>query len=676
MSKNYCIWFVIACFWSIKPFACFSQATGYSKQSTTSIASDSALLNQYAQTGFEFAEVNRDSSLFYVEKALTISRKLKQKYYEALLLSIAGYTQLSNGEYSKSISALIDASKVAEDNNIGSDILITPFIKQFIKSDDPIRVQALLKGYIKNCLGLLYGVTRNNSRKLIELLQAKEMVEQGKEDYFLLSAINSNIAVAYIDEGKLDSAIYYQFLCVENDKQNKVGLYSGVPFTTIGEIYMTMGKLDSARKYLYQGLSLTEAQEHNFVSLSQSYISLSNYFNKIGNKDSSLRYAKLALQTFSHGGTTIPELVIAYEVLSVAYSKNQNNDSAYKYLTLAKQIGDSLKEREIVNLAKYQNLNYEEQMRLKSLENDKKLRDSRLRIYLLLAGLVVFFIIAYILYRSNQHKQNANRMLEETLENLRSAQSQLIQSEKMASLGELTAGIAHEIQNPLNFVNNFSEVSAELVDEMNIEIDNGNLEDAKEIAGDLKQNLEKISHHGKRAGDIVKGMLQHSQVNSGHKEPNDVNKLAAEYLRLAYQGFRAKDKSFNVALITDFDEKIGVVNIIPQDIGKVMLNLITNAFYVVNEKSKQSIAGYEPKVFVSTTKEGNMVLVSVKDNGNGIPSKILDKIFQPFFTTKPTGQGTGLGLSLSYDIVKAHGGELKVESTGDNGTEFCILLPA
>jgi two-component system, NtrC family, sensor kinase len=270
---------------------------------------------------------------------------------------------------------------------------------------------------------------------------------------------------------------------------------------------------------------------------------------------------------------------------------------------------------------------------------------------------------------------NRTAELKKSLEELKATQTQLIQSEKMASLGELTAGIAHEIQNPLNFVNNFSEVSAELVDEMNIEIDKGNLGDAKEIANDLKQNLEKINHHGKRAGDIVKGMLQHSRSSSGKKEPTDINALADEYLRLAYHGLRAKDKSFNATMKTDFDESIGNINIIPQDIGRVILNLITNAFYVVDEKKKQEIESYEPTVSVSTKNVNGKVEIKVADNGNGIPQKVLDKIFQPFFTTKPTGQGTGLGLSLSYDIVKAHGGELKVETKEGEGSIFIISIP-
>ncbi len=275
-----------------------------------------------------------------------------------------------------------------------------------------------------------------------------------------------------------------------------------------------------------------------------------------------------------------------------------------------------------------------------------------------------------------------------TLNELKSTQSQLIQSEKMASLGELTAGIAHEIQNPLNFINNFSEINAELIGEMATELTKGNIEEARNIAQNITENEEKIMFHGKRADSIVKGMLQHSRRSSGQKEPTDINALADEYLRLAYHGLRAKDKSFNAIMKTDYDEKIDKINVIPQDIGRVILNLITNAFYVVNEKALSAASAtlsaasaptavkYEPTVSVNTKKEGNKVIISVKDNGNGIPQQILDKIFQPFFTTKPTGQGTGLGLSMSYDIVtKGHQGELKVETKEGEGSAFTIILP-
>jgi signal transduction histidine kinase len=272
--------------------------------------------------------------------------------------------------------------------------------------------------------------------------------------------------------------------------------------------------------------------------------------------------------------------------------------------------------------------------------------------------------------------EDANKALTQTLEELKATQAQLIQSEKMASLGELTAGIAHEIQNPLNFVNNFSEVSNELLDEMTEQLEKGNANEAKAIANEVKMSLEKINLHGKRADGIVKSMLQHSRTSNNKKEPTDINVLADEYLRLAYHGLRAKDKSFNAALKTDYDENIGLVKVISQDIGRVILNLITNAFYAVMEKKKLHQQGYEPTVTVSTKKIDNKIMVNVKDNGTGIPQKALDKIFQPFFTTKPTGQGTGLGLSLSYDIVtKGHGGELKVETKDGEYTSFSVILP-
>ncbi|MCW9037822.1 ATP-binding protein, partial [Altibacter sp.] len=273
--------------------------------------------------------------------------------------------------------------------------------------------------------------------------------------------------------------------------------------------------------------------------------------------------------------------------------------------------------------------------------------------------------------------KDEKKKAEDALSELQLTQKQLIQSEKMASLGELTAGIAHEIQNPLNFVNNFSEVSQELIDELKEELENGNMDEVKEILNDVIQNLEKINHHGKRADGIVKGMLQHSRKSSAEKEPTNINKLADEYLRLAYHGLRAKDKSFNATLVTDFDESIGMVPVIPQDMGRVILNLITNAFYAVSERKKASEENhFEPTVSVSTKKEKDKVIISVKDNGNGVPTPVLDKIFQPFFTTKPTGEGTGLGLSMSYDIVtKGHSGELKVKTKENKGTEFKIIIP-
>ncbi|MBK7678688.1 MAG: GHKL domain-containing protein [Chitinophagaceae bacterium] len=367
-----------------------------------------------------------------------------------------------------------------------------------------------------------------------------------------------------------------------------------------------------------------------------------------------------------------------------AYAGLHDYKNAYTFLAEAYHLKDSLEklsgkeEVSLMEMQKQQELQttaYNEEKKLQEAEQAKAKFKNRMRLYGLLGGLVILIAVAGLLWRHSRQKQKANLVLEATLADLKATQTQLIQSEKMASLGELTAGIAHEIQNPLNFVNNFSEVNKELVDELQQELKAGKINDAIEISNDIKANEEKINHHGKRADAIVKGMLQHSSSGSGKKEPTDINKLADEYLRLAYHGLRAKDKTFNATMKTDFDESIGNINIIPQDIGRVILNLITNAFYVVDEKKKTGIEGYEPAVSISTKRNDNKVLIAVKDNGNGIPQKVLEKIFQPFFTTKPTGQGTGLGLSLSYDIVKAHGGELKVETKEGEGSEFKIVLP-
>jgi two-component system NtrC family sensor kinase len=294
--------------------------------------------------------------------------------------------------------------------------------------------------------------------------------------------------------------------------------------------------------------------------------------------------------------------------------------------------------------------------------------------------------LEYLVAERTQELTQQKEELQKAIEELKSTQSQLIQSEKMASLGELTAGIAHEIQNPLNFVNNFSEVSVELCQELEDEIDKTGIEEndkdyIKGIISDLSQNQQKITHHGKRADSIVKGMLQHSRASSGEREPMEVNALADEYMRLAYHGLRAKDKEFNAALVTDFDPTIGTVNVLPQDLGRVFLNLFTNAFYAVAEKKRKltedgQLGDYKPEVKISTKKFDNKLYIRVSDNGTGMPEHVKAKIFQPFFTTKPTGQGTGLGLSMSYDIItNGHGGALEVDTIDGEKTEFRITIP-
>jgi signal transduction histidine kinase len=372
----------------------------------------------------------------------------------------------------------------------------------------------------------------------------------------------------------------------------------------------------------------------------------------------------------------------------LAYKQKNQLDSAYKYLLITSQIKDSLYKVRIANLSAFQNVSFEETLRL---ESEQMQTDAKIRINSLLAGLMVVSVIGIILLRNNNQRKKSNLLLtsqkneieqqkkqvEESMERLQSTQSQLVQAEKMASLGELTAGIAHEIQNPLNFVNNFAEVNTELIDELKKEIEPAGIISANELIEDIKANSEKIAHHGNRADAIVKSMLQHSRKTSAQKELTDINALCDEYLRLAYHGLRAKEKSFNAQFETDFDLSLPKVNVVSQDIGRVILNLINNAFYAVNERyKKEGKEGYVPQVKVSTRQVGEQIEITVTDNGGGIPPNIREKIFQPFFTTKPTGEGTGLGLSMSYDIItKGHGGVLQVNVEKNERSIFFILIP-
>jgi len=419
----------------------------------------------------------------------------------------------------------------------------------------------------------------------------------------------------------------------------------------------------------------------------KSPVDLDKIFKEI---DKDLRLAKLQ--------GDIDKVENGYHHLSKLDSIRGNYKGAYENYKLYSLYRDSLQKKETEKRELQAKMQYEfdKKQAIAKAEQEKKDAEAR-RVkniqYFTIAGLVilvlVILLIALIQGRNSKQRKNANILLqsekervESTLSELKSTQTQLIQSEKMASLGELTAGIAHEIQNPLNFVNNFSEVNSELISEMVDEVDKGNVADAKAIANDIKQNLEKINHHGKRADAIVKGMLQHSRIGSGIKEPTDINALADEYLRLAYHGLQARDKDFGATMKTDFDKNIGNINIVPQDMGRVLQNLISNAFYAVGEKKRNTLSNpaageYEPMIMVSTSGNNGNVEIKIKDNGNGIPQNIIDKIFQPFFTTKPTGEGTGLGLSLAYDIVtKGHGGELKVETKQNEGSAFIIKLPA
>jgi len=480
--------------------------------------------------------------------------------------------------------------------------------------------------------------------------------------------IYTSIGFAYKDGGMPDSALFY----LQKGYQYALkGLSPANPkeyHRDFGEIYYKKGNNDSAMYHFRRSIIALGNNPSG-----QTYMGIARIMRDKNQIDSAKVYAKEGLKIFQKNNYNY--FIIDCAQLLYDLYKDTDAIEAQKYRLIVLETKDKLydqdKAKQVEKLA-FEELEREMelQIRLKDIKN-------RNRFYALLGILGGVLLLSFILYRNNRQKQKANKILENTLADLKTTQAQLIQSEKLASLGELTAGIAHEIQNPLNFVNNFAEVSAEMLDEMHEELEKGDTTEAIAIATALKTNLQKINHHGQRASSIVKGMLEHSRASTGVKEPTDLNALADEYLRLAYHGLRAKDDSFNAALETHFDPDLPLVSVIPQDIGRVLLNLINNAFYAVNEKAKMGIEGYQPTVTVSSSMVGDKVEIRVQDNGKGIPESIKEKIFQPFFTTKPTGQGTGLGLSLAYDIVtKGHGGTLKVQSTENEGTEFIINLPA
>jgi two-component system NtrC family sensor kinase len=487
-----------------------------------------------------------------------------------------------------------------------------------------------------------------------------------------------DLALVFHKLNEPDSAMLYTKKAYEQLKDGR-----GNIFGILGDAYAGKGDYDSALLFYRTGVTVA-LRDHIQPELIDNYNNIAAVYRIKNNFDSATWYAKKVLSEKVEKSYPLG-LLKGSNILADIYDTQNKPDSVLKYLRIALTIKDSLFSRE--KTMAVQNLAFKEQEKLKEIEESKLKYRNRLRMYSLLGGLIALLVIAGILLRNNRNKQKANNLIlqqkqkvESTLSELKSTQTQLIQSEKMASLGELTAGIAHEIQNPLNFVNNFSEINKELLVEMNEEIKKGNFEAVQAISNDITENEEKIHQHGSRADAIVKGMLQHSRTSSGQKELTDINKLTDEYLRLSYHGLRAKDKSFNANFQTRLDDSIGQVNIIPQEIGRVILNLVNNAFYAVGEKAKTSQhpegrVEYEPLVTVSTKRLGDRISISVVDNGNGIPQKILDKIFQPFFTTKPTGQGTGLGLSLAYDIVKAHKGEIRVETKDGEGSEFIIQLP-
>jgi len=609
------------------------------------------------QLGGSYRFSNVDSSLFYINRGLKTAAELEPRYKKfsqrakAELYSLKGATLLESGKLPQSLKYQFEALMLAKDINHKATTAVA-----------------------LNRIG-------NTYMELADYNKASDYYTKSKN---LFKAIGntgmyynemSNIGNIYELRNMPDSALYYQKIVYDASLKNK----SNRDDFTVPEIMFRMGnayKLNGdkvqAMQFYKKGILESNA-DNDLRNLTMNSLLLARLYSEINMPDSAMVYARDAMK--SAKAVSFRKGIFDASVLLSDLCRNKNDFAgAYNYLAMAMVEKDSLmgaaRFRELQRIV----LNEQERQReaiAKTIETQNRQRQ-----YILLAGIGIFLIIISILYYNNKKNKKTNRILQSALADLKLTQNQLIQSEKMASLGELTAGIAHEIQNPLNFINNFSDVSIELLDEMVEELDKGDSEEVRAIVGDVKQNLAKIAHHGRRADGIVKGMLQHSRASTGSKEPTDINELADEYFRLAYHGLRAKNKDFNADLVTSLAQGLPKPAVLPQDIRRVLLNLFTNAFYAIDQKKKAAGSIYKPVVELSTRQEDNTVVIVVKDNGTGIPHAIKDKILQPFFTTKPTGEGTGLGLSLSYDIVvKAHGGTISINSVEGEGAEFIITLP-
>jgi signal transduction histidine kinase len=602
-----------------------------------------------------------DSCLMLALQGLDLARQLEYTQGEADALQMAGEAYRFLGDYPKSLEMQFGALQIYGET----------------KNEEGA---AVAKGFI----GFTYLEMGEYHQALQYLLPAKTVLEKAGNTTSA-SFVSSHLGSCYTLLDKPDSAKYYNQEAIRLMEFKAFPPLRTLVYSRIGNMYEKSGLFSDAITWYHKSLYFSNLSGIK-VNISRSQKLLANLYFKLGQTDSALYYAKQAYAN-SMFDQQKPHILDASLLLSEIYYKKGNIDSAYYYQGVSISMKDSI--YGVAQFRKLQLLMLEEQKRQQSIVQEQTAFRNKIKIVGLIILLGFLGILAAFQRRNNLHKQKINQELEvkkenleKTLSDLKSTQTQLIQSEKMASLGELTAGIAHEIQNPLNFVNNFAEINNELIGDLK---EAANQHDEREIirlADQLQENEAKIKLHGKRADSIVKSMLQHSRAGSGIKELTDINKLVDEYVRLSFHGMRAKDKSFNAELDIELDPSIGKINILPQDFGRVLLNLLNNAFYSVNEKRKESAESFRPKVSIRTRPSGpwkglpDSIQVIIADNGNGIPVTYKEKIFQPFFTTKPTGEGTGLGLSLSYDIItNGHDGLLSVESKEGEGAEFIIQIP-
>jgi len=693
---------------------------------TENLNDDSVKVSHYIELGLELLGSDINRAINYFDEAILIGNKINYKKGLANAYNAKGRAIAQQGNFVDAILNFQEAlnyfheikDKTGEANilsNLGSIYFMLGNITKALELHfESLKLSEELGNKLRigtsfNNIGTVYSENKSTMGEALSYFKKSLEVFEDIEEKPGMATAAMNIGEVYFKELKYDSAIYFHQLAL--------GLCDGTidatfPLTQLGEINAELGNFQKAFDFHRRALVISERLDAKF-ELTQGLIGLAKTQNKQEDFESAIstfeRAKLLAIEIDAKN-----ELVDVYISLAETQALVGDYKSAYENEINAKFVKDEIAKLSSDRMIQRLRLEFDldkKEAEIALLQKDTELQNAavfnqRIIIFASLAGLFMFVVISLALYRNNLSKQKANRLLQiqkeeihaqreniaSAYDQLKSTQSQLIQSEKMASMGELASGIAHEIQNPLNFVNNFTEVSDEMVDEVldeqgkSKDIRNEKL--VEDLLRDVKSNLQKIRKHGLQADAIVKNMLEHSKKGQGARELTDLNSLANGFLRMSYHSFLSKhrnseDMNLDITLDISIDDNLPKISVVPQEIGKVLLNLLNNAFYAVQERMLQERGGqnsYQPKVKVTTKQISKPngqsgVSITIEDNGVGIPDSIKEKIFQPFFTTKPTGSGTGLGLSLSYDIVKAHGGELKVESVDGEGTEFVILLP-
>ncbi len=636
-------------------------------------------------------------ALQFGEEALVLARKLNFPIGEANALLSVGAAYVERNDYAPALNALKQAKQRFQQlrNGVGTARTLgllgwintqrgdyVPALSLGLQSLDVARAEgdSLSIRRQMSRLGALYILLGDYAQAFTYMTTALELYEQAHREVGICQTLNG-LGELYRAEGNRSKAIRSYTKAIRLARSLGNTRLEAEAESNLAAIQVQEGENEAALETAHRALRVLLAKgEYEVVAWTQAVLGRAHL--QLLHPDSAIYYGQRGWHLSRQIGYK-EATRDASDVLAQAYALKKDFAQAYRFQRAFTAYNDTLSGRQTQQqLAVLQHDAATAERQAAATLRAEEARRQQQWLLSALVGLALAGIVAIVLWRSNRQQQRANEQLRQQQADLRATQNQLVQREKMASLGELTAGIAHEIQNPLNFVNNFAEVSVELVDELNEEVEAGHTDEVFPLTDDLRQNLTKIHHHGKRADAIVKAMLQHSRSSTGERVPTDLNALADEYFRLSYHGLRAKDKEFNAELITRFDPGLGKVLVVGQDISRVLLNLFNNAFYAVASKKKRmseagSVSTFQPMVSVSTRKKGNGVEIRVRDNGDGIPDAVVDKIFQPFFTTKPTGEGTGLGLSLSYDIItKGHGGSLSVETKAGEFTEFIIMLPA